>query len=130
MFMTNFTLFWVHSGFSSDCISCLPINARDSGIFDKHWTEAAWDLHFVQMCHRYMWNCYILVLVIILMKYPTYSDYAFKNHILSSLEENLSKNFSSSENQEWAWMKGKCCNKQEGQLDCQLMGQIVPFLSP
>lgn len=52
------------------------------------------------------------------MKYPTYSDYAFKNHILSSLEENLSKNFSSSENQEWAWMKGKCFNKQEVQLDC------------
>lgn len=50
MFITNFTLIWVHSGFSSDCIFCLPINARDSGIFDKHWTEAVWDLHFVQIC--------------------------------------------------------------------------------
>lgn len=52
------------------------------------------------------------------MKYPSYSDYAYKNYIPSSLEENLGKNSSSSENQECAWMKGKCCNKKEGQLDC------------
>lgn len=52
-----------------------------------------------------MWNRYIRVFSIILTKYPTYSDYAFKNYIPSSLEKNLGKNFSSSENQEWAWMK-------------------------
>jgi len=39
--------------------------------------EAVQDVHFIQMCWRDMWNCYLCMFSIILMKYPTYSDYVF-----------------------------------------------------